>query len=56
MSRFVFGFAWKQAVQAFISVWFDLEEQMQRMVVESIVVPTAVSLAVVVWQDWSAAV
>ena len=54
--RSVLGSASKQPWQAFISVRSDLEEHMQRMVVESMVVPTAVSLAVVVWQDLSAAV
>ena len=56
LPRSVLGSASKQLVQAFISVRLDLEEHMQRMVVESTVVPTAVTLAVVVWQDWSAAV
>ena len=50
-SRSESGSASAQPWQAFMSVTFDLDEHMQWIVVESIDVPTSVTLLLVVWQD-----
>ena len=54
MSKVVLGFCSSQPVQVFISVKLDEVVHMQWTDAVSIESPTAVTLALVFWQDFSA--